>query len=523
MEIAISRTRGQGRDARGHPRLARYHIVSGVEGDRLCEDSRTSENEQGPVAGQARFAARSALGFLGVLGAGVLFALVLSLVVAPWAPLHTVDVAVVDALNEGVSGKPWAVSALRFLTYLGGSEAAWLILPVTVVWLLVRRLLRLSAYAAVTGIGVAVLTPGMKAIIERARPVVDVPIASATGASFPSGHALGSTVAYGTLLLVFLPVVPPRFRKLFVASIIAVVSIVGLTRVALGVHHPSDVLAGWLLGVLWLAVTAAAFRRWREEEGLRRVGLAQGLAPEDRPALVPVPAEGATLPEGRRSASQLLVGWVLLWGALVGLGVLITDALEAVQRFDAAAADWFVSVRTEWRSRIAIVAGHIGSTVGIVSGLAVSSALALAVTRRWRQPLFLVLSVAGETLLFLAASTVVERNRPQVEYLSPPLPPTAAFPSGHVAASVALYGGVALLVLAWTRGWIRHAAVAWAVLAPVAVALSRLYRGVHYPSDVIASILYASVWLAVCWWVLRPGPGPLPQRSDTGALEHAPG
>lgn len=72
---------------------------------------------------------------------------------------------------------------------------------------------------------------------------------------------------------------------------------------------------------------------------------------------------------------------------------------------------------------MAIVAGHVGSTFGIVSALVVSAALALAVTRRWRQTLFLIVSVVGESALFLAASTVVQRNRPQVEYLSPPLPP----------------------------------------------------------------------------------------------------
>ncbi len=485
----------------------------------MCAARRSNEDEQRLAAGQTRFAARSGLGFLGVLAAGVLFAGVLSLVVARWGPLHRLDVAVVDALNTVVSGRSWAVSALRFLTYLGGSEAAWLILPVTVAWLVIRRSFRLSSYAAVTGIGLVVLSPGIKAIVERARPVVDVPIASAPGPSFPSGHALGSTVAYGTLLLVFLPAVPPRFRKGVVAAVIVVVGIVGLTRVALGVHHPSDVVAGWLLGVLWLAVTTSAFRRWREEEGLGRVNLAQGLAPEDRPALLPVPGESAPLPEVRRSVAQLLVGWVLLWGGLVGVGFLLTHATQAVREFDAAAVESFTSMRTEWRSKVAVVVGHLGSTVGIISGLVATSALALAATRRWRQPLFLVASVVGETAVFLATTMVVQRHRPQVEHLSPPLPPTTSFPSGHVAASMALYGGIALLVWAWTRGWLRHVAFAWAVFAPVAVALSRLYRGVHYPTDVLTGILYASVWLALCWWVLRPGPVPGTQRSDSTASD----
>lgn len=121
--------------------------------------------------------------------------------------------------------------------------------------------------------------------------------------------------------------------------------------------------------------------------------------------------------------------------------------------------------------------------------------------------MFLLVAAVGETALFLAVSTVVGRLRPPVDYLSPHLPPTSSFPSGHVAASVVTYGGGALLVFAWTRSRLRYAAAVLAVLAVLGVAFSRLYRGVHYPTDTLASVLYASAWLAVCWWVFRPGRG----------------
>lgn len=465
-----------------------------------------SRSEEQRPESTARFAVRSIVGLGGVLAAGIVFAVVLALVASGSPLLRDVDRGAVDAANAVVGDRPWMASVLRFLTTLGGAEVSWVVIPVVAVWLLVRRSPRLATYVAVTGLGAAVLDPGVKALVGRLRPVVDVAVASAPGPSFPSGHALGSTVTFGVLLLVFLPAVPSRFRRAAVFTAVTVVGVVGITRIALGVHYPSDVVGGWLLGVLWLGVTASAFRSWREQEGLGRPPVSRGLAPEQRPVLVPAPAHDEPLPDGWRSASQLLVAAVLLCAALVGVGALITDVLPSVRQFDAAVVGWFATIRTEALTTVAVLSGHLGSTAGIVLVLLVAVGLSLGLTRRWRPPLFLLLAVAGETAVFLVTATLVERARPDVDYLSPTLPPTSSFPSGHVAAAVATYGAIALLSRAWTRGWLPRLLTAWAVIAPLAVALSRLYRGVHHPTDTIASAVYAVVWLVVCWRVLQPVP-----------------
>lgn len=474
------------------------------------------------MSAPARFAARSLLGVGGVIASGIAFAIVLTVVASRWAPLRDADAAVVDALNAAVSTRPWAVSVLQLITDLGGSGSAWLVLTVAVVWLLVRRLPRLAVYVAVTGLGASVLNTGVKALVDRTRPMVDAPVASAPGASFPSGHAMGSTITDGVLLLVFLPAVPPRFRKPAVAGVVAAVAAVGVTRVAPAVHFPSDVLGGWLLGVLWLAVTAAAFRRWREEEGVRAKPVMEGLEPEDRLALVLAPTHESPVPAGWRGLAELLVAGVCIWGILLGLGLLITAGPGPIGRFDVAVSGWLNSIRAEDLTSIATVFNHLGSTDPILAVLIIASLLALAFTKRWAPSVFLLVAAAGETLLYLAVSTLVARPRPSFGPPTPELPPAASFPSGHVAATVVTYGGIALLLIAWTRSRLRYAALGLAVILVVGMALSRIYQGVHYPSDTLASVLYASAWLGACWWVFRPGRGAL-QGSEpaTGAKSTA--
>ncbi len=88
----------------------------------------------------------------------------------------------------------------------------------------------------------------MKVIVQRARPVLDLPLSFPPGYSFPSGHALNITVAAGVLVLLLWSLLSRPGRVLAVSSAAVVVLVVGLDRIFLGVHFPSDVLAGYVLG-----------------------------------------------------------------------------------------------------------------------------------------------------------------------------------------------------------------------------------------------------------------------------------
>lgn len=89
-----------------------------------------------------------------------------------------------------------------------------------------------------------------------------------------------SLVVYGGLLLVFLPIVAHRRRIAVAAATAALVVAIGISRLALGVHFVSDVLAGWVLGLAWLVASVAAFSVWRQERGREAVEPLEGLEPE---------------------------------------------------------------------------------------------------------------------------------------------------------------------------------------------------------------------------------------------------
>ena len=118
--------------------------------------------------------------------------------------------------------------------------------------------------------------------------------------------------------------------------------------------------------------------------------------------------------------------------------------------------------------------------------------------------MFLALAVAGETALFLLASVVVHRLRPAIPHLDG-APPTSSFPSGHTAATVALWCGLALGVArTHPRHPLRVLSVVLAVVLPVFVLSCRLYRGMHWPTDVAASVVFTLVWLLLLREILLP-------------------
>jgi undecaprenyl-diphosphatase len=456
-----------------------------------------------------RFAVRISAGLVAVAVAGLAFAVLLALVHGAWTPLEEFDRAVADALNSRVAGSKIAVKILKSATDFGGRTALMLVLLAGTGYLLIRRQPRLAVYVAVTAGGAFVLDPVVKLLVERVRPVVEAPVAAAPGPSFPSGHALASLVSYGVLLLVFLPTLSRRWRVAGLAVVVTLVVVVGFTRMALGVHYLTDVVAGWALGVVWLTVTAVAFRTWRRETGRNVPPLADGLDPEAGAQITAAPAEhGEALPHPWIKLTELAVAWVLVVGIVFGAGFLVTVVLDGspALAFDRDIVQWLAGHRTARLTSVSSLGSHLGSTGWIVLGTLAAGGLALAICRRWRPVIFLAVVMVGGITLFLATSTVVGRARPAVQPLNPDLPPAASFPSGHVAGLLCLCLAIAVLLRPARSRTLRWSAAAAAVVLPGVVAVSRLYRAAHHPTDILGSVLLAAVWVAAVWWIIRPHP-----------------
>lgn len=227
---------------------------------------------------------RLTLAVVGGLLVAVPFALLLLLVVDHWGPLQRLDLSLAERLNRYAFPHPGYVTVLKVLTNAGSPAAFEALAVVVAVLLLVRRQPRLAGWLVVTVFGGGLLSTVVKVAVGRRRPLLPHPVAHAASASFPSGHALGSIVAVGALLLVGLPRVRAAARPVLVAVGVLVVLAIGFSRLGLGVHYLSDIVGGWVLGAGWLAATTAAFAAWRRDRGAAERPLTaglQGTAPED--------------------------------------------------------------------------------------------------------------------------------------------------------------------------------------------------------------------------------------------------
>jgi undecaprenyl-diphosphatase len=167
-------------------------------------------------------------------------------------PLTQVDLTIASAFHRHAT--PAGVAIAKAVSFLGspGFVAAWGLALVALLAVRRRPLLVGGWVAAVAGGGL--LDVALKAVFHRTRPTWDLPLLTARGWSFPSGHAMGSLVAYGMLAYLLVRDAKGRRPRLaIVVGAVALVLLIGLSRMYLGVHYFSDVVGGYAAGVVWLA------------------------------------------------------------------------------------------------------------------------------------------------------------------------------------------------------------------------------------------------------------------------------
>jgi membrane-associated phospholipid phosphatase len=222
------------------------------------------------------------------------------------------------------------------------------------------------------------------------------------------------------------------------------------------------------------------------------------------------PAEriGTALPPWHPVAVFLL-GLVLCWAGLALVTTLVGVAfttwivpLDGVDSADESPVKWLA----EHRDSFIDAASFLGSEVSggyLIPALVGAVVIISAFQKRWLLAGFVLSSIVIESATYRAAVFFVDRNRPDVKRLED-LPVDASFPSGHVAASIAVYSGFALLLTSRMTS-ARNKALVWAcaLAIPVVVALSRMYRGMHHPLDTLAGLFIGIAALSLALLLTR--------------------
>jgi undecaprenyl-diphosphatase len=231
--------------------------------------------------------------------------------------------------------------------------------------------------------------------------------------------------------------------------------------------------------------------------------------------LDPLPASRAVqLAERHRGRSPILLfcltilaGFAVVAALMIGLGYLLVDVIlpvHAIRDADESFNEWLASNRTPTRNDVSFVGSMIGD-LPFIPGLVILVGVGAAIVRRWRVGAFIVGAILIEVATYRVTSLIIHRQRPDVPRLDPDnLPVNQSYPSGHVAAAFVVYIGLALLIASrvQSRG-ARIAVWACALGLALAVALSRMYRGMHHPLDASAGILLGIACLAIALFATR--------------------
>jgi membrane-associated phospholipid phosphatase len=210
---------------------------------------------------------------------------------------------------------------------------------------------------------------------------------------------------------------------------------------------------------------------------------------------------------------------IATFGAAVGFGMLIVHVLEhgSFGAVDRHVSIWFEDQRTPRLVDVAKIGSNVSDSFAVIPACAVLLVIFLRAWRRWHDILLVVGSLLFEKAIFLPTSIIVGRHRPPVEHLGGS-PPTTSYFSGHVAAAVAFYFGLCIVVYWHTHSTVaRRLAPVVATIAVCIVALSRLLLGMHYLSDVLVGAIVGTIAVITVHYALSFDPeSPNARQRDGG-------
>lgn len=163
-------------------------------------------------------------------------------------------------------GPDWLRTAMIDLTALGGVGVLTLVAVFAIGYLVVARKTAAAGFAAASITGGAILSALIKALLMRPRPQIVPHLVDVSSSSFPSGHSMNAAIVYLTLAALLVRSEDRRAVQTYlIGTAIFLALLVGATRVYLGVHWPSDVLAGWAIGAMWAAGCSLAAKHLQSQ------------------------------------------------------------------------------------------------------------------------------------------------------------------------------------------------------------------------------------------------------------------
>jgi undecaprenyl-diphosphatase len=166
-------------------------------------------------------------------------------------------------------GPSWIENPMLDLTALGGSTVLGLVVCAVAGFLALQTRYRTALVVLLTAASGELANMVMKHIFLRPRPDVVPHLRDVTTTSFPSGHAMESAIVYLTLGAMLMRIAERRVTKIYsIGMAVFVTFLVGVSRVYLGVHYPTDVIAGWMFGFFWASICWLVARHFERETGV---------------------------------------------------------------------------------------------------------------------------------------------------------------------------------------------------------------------------------------------------------------
>lgn len=398
------------------------------------------------------------------------------------------DTTVAETIHTEMRNIPSQLVEYVIFGFFAGREILVVLGTVLATYFLYKRFWRELAMLLIGPAAGGLLWYFLSRYFDRPRPTTQMEIIL-DDPSFPSGHALSALVFYVLLGYLLVPAMPSRFWKFFVVLLLTLLTVfVGLSRLLLGGHYVTDVVAGHAVGLAWAGLTYTLVEKLFPADGRMSSNAdAQSSQPLQSPGLFKRSPIGGVILILLASLSLAILGYhVLNQGPLVEIDQSIHKTLLAQARTAAPRLD-----------EIMLFAFFIGKQV--LLAMVTLLCIYFFHHRLWREMAMLLISSAGGSFVWELFISYFARPRP-ADQLGLVINTLPSFPSGHAMSVMICYGFLAYLLIPrmpslfwkWTLG-------ITLLLVILFSGFSRLFHGNHYLTDVLAGYALGTAWAVLTW------------------------